>query len=93
MPTLADWLDEHDRAGFVWYVKRLAANDTLATHAHQAGPYIPKSFLFTAFPALNTVEIKNPDVRFDLYVDSHGDRRNVRAIYYNTKPRDRKSVV
>ena len=45
MPTidLYDWLDETDRPGFVWYAKRLAANDTLATNAHQAGPYITKT--------------------------------------------------
>jgi EcoRII C terminal/Restriction endonuclease EcoRII, N-terminal len=87
LADLTDWFDEYDRPGFAWYVKRLAANDTLATNAHQAGPYIPKSFLFTVFPALNTADVKNPDVRFDLYIDSHADHRNVRAVYYNTKPR------
>lgn len=43
------------------YVKRLSANDTLATGGHQAGPYMPKDFLFpseaayknVAFPAAN----------------------------------------
>src|SRR5437588_3751766 len=84
---LAGWLDEYDRPGFLWYVKRLAANDTLATHAHQAGPYIPKQTLFAVFPRLNTIEIRNPDTWFDLHIDSHADLRRIRAVYYNTRPR------
>src|ERR1019366_3889063 len=84
---LTDWLDEFERPGFVWFVKRLAANDTLATNAHQAGPYIPKRFLFTVFPGLDTIVTKNPELWFDLYIDSNADHRNVRAIYYNTRPR------
>ncbi len=37
------------------------------------------------FPAINTVKQKNPDIWFNLYIDSHLDHRNVRAIYYNNK--------
>ncbi|MDX3806795.1 type II restriction endonuclease [Bosea thiooxidans] len=85
---LADWMDEFDRPQkSIWYVKRLSANDTLASNAHQAGPYIPKSFLFRIFPQLDTAEIKNPDTTFDVYVDSHADHRRVRAVYYNGKRR------
>ncbi|MGD1073004.1 MAG: type II restriction endonuclease [Bryobacteraceae bacterium] len=87
LADLADWLDEYDQPGFVWYVKRLAANDTLATGSHQAGPYVPKEFMFGLFPSLNTTATKDPDVWFDLYIESHPDHRSVRAIYYNTKPR------
>lgn len=43
---LNDWLDEQSRTDIIWYIKRLSANDTLATGGHQAGPYIPKDFLF-----------------------------------------------
>ncbi|RYE95517.1 MAG: type II restriction endonuclease, partial [Oxalobacteraceae bacterium] len=68
---ITDWLDEHSGPEFVWYVKRLAANDTLANNTHQAGPYIPREFLFGIFPALKRQDEKNPDVRFDLYIDSH----------------------
>lgn len=70
---------------FVWYVKRLSGNDTLATGSHQAGPYIPKSFLFTVLPSIRILERKNPDKWFDLYIDSHADSRKVRAIWYNNK--------
>lgn len=85
---LTDWLDEQSGAGFVWYVKRLSGNDTLANNTHQAGPYIPKDFLFGVLPSLHRPHIKNPDIRFDLYIDSHADHREVRAVWYNNKLHD-----
>lgn len=80
-----DWMDEFSREGVLWYVKRLSGNDTLANGTHQAGPYVPKDLLFRLFPAMNRPEEKNPDVRFDLYLDSHADHREVRAVWYNNK--------
>ena len=77
LADVTDWMDEYGRPGVVWYAKRLAANDTLATNAHQAGPYIPKEFLFRIFPMLNRPDAENPDVWFNLYIDSHPDHRNV----------------
>lgn len=52
MPTMeiSDWLDEHSGPQFVWYVKRLSANDTQANGSHQAGPHIRKELLFQLFP-------------------------------------------
>lgn len=85
LADLADWRNECTGPRFIWYVKRLSGNDTLANHSHQAGPYIPKEFLFNIFPSLNRQEVKNPDVWFDLRVDSHPDQRQVRAIWYNNK--------
>jgi hypothetical protein len=78
-------MTDYTRPDTVWYVKRLAANDTLATKAHQAGPYIPKEFLFALLPSLNRPEAENPDVRFSLCVDPHADRRTVRAVWYNNR--------
>ena len=69
----------------IWYVKRLSANDTLASGAHQAGPYLPKKFLFFIFPELQRQDAENPDVYFNLYVDSHDQHRKARAIWYNNK--------
>lgn len=85
LADLTDWLDEFTSPSFIWYVKRLSGNDTLANGTHQAGPYIPKDFLFEIFPSINRKDIKNPDLWFDLYIDSHADHRRVRAIYYNNK--------
>lgn len=83
--SLSDWIDEVSGSGWVWFIKRLSANDTLANGSHQAGPYIPKDFLFTVFPSLNRPEELNPDVKFQLVVDSHSDFRNIRAIWYNNR--------
>jgi hypothetical protein len=80
-------MDETTRSDCVWYIKRLSGNDTLANGTHQAGPYIPKDFLFTLFPSLNQPEAENPDVWFELIIDSHTDRRRVRAVWYNNRLR------
>lgn len=82
---LTTWLNTWSRRDAVWYAKRLAANDTLATNAHQAGPYIPKEFLFNVVPVLNRPDIQNPDYRLPLTIDSHGDQREVRAVWYNNR--------
>jgi EcoRII C terminal/Restriction endonuclease EcoRII, N-terminal len=84
---LTDWLEQFSGPEFLWFVKRLSGNDTLATHAHQAGPYIPKEFLFDVFPNLNRPDTENPDLVFPLYIDSHADRRDIRAIWYNNRLR------
>ena len=80
---LADWMDEQTGPQIMWYVKRLSANDTLATRAHQVGPYIGKEFFFSVFPSLNRPDIKNPDKLFELRIDSHSDVRDARAVWYN----------
>ena len=90
---LGDWLDENMRPGVLWYVKRLSANDTQATGGHQAGPYIPKTVIFEAIPSLNKPLTSNPRVAFDLAIDSHGDIRKVRAIWYNQHTRDEVRVT
>jgi hypothetical protein len=84
---LTDWLEQFSAPEFVWLVKRLSGNDTLATEAHQAGPYIPKEFLFEIFPALNRPEAENPDLTFPLFIDSHADAREIRAVWYNNRLR------
>ena len=87
---LTDWIGENDFAqdGIVWCVKRLSANDTLATRAHQAGPYMPRHFMFEVFPDIHRPSDSNPDANFDLYVDSHADHSSARAVWYNQKSRN-----
>lgn len=82
---LSDWMDEFGRPGYVWYAKRLSGNDTLANKAHQAGPYMPKELLFEIAPETRRPEVLNPDVWFELYVDSHPDVRTIRGVWYNGK--------
>ncbi len=81
--NLGDWLGRALGAEFVWYIKRLSGNDTLANDAHQAGPYIPRDFLREVLPGLNRPDAANPDVRLRVSIDSHADYRHVRAVWYN----------
>lgn len=83
--NLEDWMVENAGPQIIWYIKRLSGNDTLANGSHQAGPYISKDFLLKVFPSLNCPDKNNPDKKFDIYIDSHGDFRNVRAVWYNNK--------
>ena len=87
---VTDWIGENDFAqdGVVWCVKRLSANETLATRGHQAGPYLPRQFMLEVFPEIARPGDSNPDARFDLYLDSHADHRRARAIWYNQKSRN-----
>lgn len=84
---LSDWIEQFSGPEFLWFVKRLSGNDTLATHAHQAGPYILKEFLFEIFPRLKRPDVENPDLTFPLYIDSHADTREIRAVWYNNRLR------
>ena len=88
LADVTDWMAEFGRPGHVWYAKRLSANDTQQNGSHQAGPYIPKEFLFDLFPLLNRPNEVNPRVTFDLYIDSHADHRKITAIWYNHKTRN-----
>lgn len=85
MMELGDWLSEYSGPNYTWYVKRLSGNDTLANKTHQAGPYIPKELLFEVLPGLGRIDVGNPDLWFDVYIDSHADARQIRAVYYNSK--------
>ena len=91
IPDLGDWLDEQQQDGVLWYLKRLSANDTQASGGHQAGFYVSRQFALRLFPSLNNVSELNPDVWFDLRVDSHPDvpTARARATWYNNKPHNK----
>lgn len=83
------WLDAHAGEEWHWYIKRLAANDTNATGAHQAGPYLPKGQAFDLFPSLRVQTTPNPKVHFASSVDSHGcPERDLTVTWYNQSSRD-----
>ena len=79
------WIDQYARPGTLWFIKRLSGNDTLATEAHQAGPYLPKSIVFEIFPEINRPHDRNPDVSVSTYIDSHVDHRDSRIVWYNNR--------
>jgi hypothetical protein len=80
---LPEWIDEFSSPDFVWVVKRLSANDTLAKGTRQAGPHLPKEFLFQIFPKLNHLEKQKLELSFRTFIDSHQDNRRVRAVWHN----------
>ena len=79
------WLDDMAVRGYVWYLKRLSANDTQLTGGHQAGLYVPKDVMFLLFPTLNRPAEHNPDLRFALTIDSDSStpQARARAVWYN----------
>ncbi|KMQ76394.1 type II restriction endonuclease [Marinobacter subterrani] len=86
--TVSEWMDETFGPGIVWFVKRLSGNDTLANESHQAGPYIPKEFLFGLFPEIHRPEAINPDTEVSLAIESDADYRDIRVVWYNSKVRN-----
>jgi hypothetical protein len=90
---LTDWIEEFSGPEYVWFVKRLAANDTMATNSHQVGPYIPKLFLFRVFPEIERPGAVNPDIFIDLYIDSHSDHRRARVVWYNHRTRNETRIT
>jgi hypothetical protein len=85
MMEFVDWLETYDTPEYAWCIKRLAGNDTLATKAHQAGPYIPKPFAFELFPTIDDKVTKNPRTVITARVDSHPQVKDITAIYYNSR--------
>ena len=79
------WIELIAESRALVYAKRLAANDTLESGSNQAGPYLPKDFLFRTVPEIHRPQKANPDLWFPLSIDSHGDEREVRATWYNNK--------
>jgi hypothetical protein len=84
------WIEQLKSApGWYWVIKRLAGNDTLATAANQAGPYLPKAVIFSLFPTVNDPMATNPDAMLVAVVDSHTlPERDIRVVWYNTRTRN-----
>lgn len=70
------------------FAKRLSGNDTGLTGGHQVGFYLPKEVAFTVLWELEGPLGTNPDLLLETVIDSHGETRTVRAIWYNRGTRD-----
>ena len=77
------WAERHARRRSLWFMKRLSARDTQAAGS-RAGVLMPREVMFKTFPALHRPNAENPDVRFDLQIDSHPYRKEVRAVWRNS---------
>lgn len=85
---LESWLLSVSGPEWIWHVKYLSANDTYAKrNVHQGGPHVGKELLAAAFPRLfDLADVEhNPDLMIEATVDSHGERSEVRLIWYNSK--------
>ena len=84
---LQNWLDQVAGRDWVWYVKYISANDTYAKpNVHQGGPYVSKDVLRTVFPKLSERADRedNPDLHLEVGLDSHGLRKTLRLVWYNS---------
>jgi len=92
MPSdIENWLDSVTGSEWIWYAKRLSANDSGETGSHQVGIYIPKPAFWTIFPLLQSGV--NPDASFHVDIMPHGQPRDLRAIWYNDKTRNETRIT
>jgi hypothetical protein len=80
---LQDWLVRIGAADWSWFAKRLSANDTGLTGAHQAGFHVPRDFANIVAPELSG-PVLNPRWRLSFYMVSHGQASEPSLIYYNS---------
>jgi hypothetical protein len=83
--NLQEWIQQVSGDEWHWYVKVLSGNDTLLNDSHQAGPYIPKSVIFSLFPGLNSTISLNPRLQVEALIDSHATSSVVTVIWYNNR--------
>ena len=77
------WAERYAREHSLWFMKRLSAHDTQAAGS-RAGFLMPRKVMFKTFPALHRPDVENPDVLFDLHIDSHPYSKKVRAVWHNS---------
>jgi len=90
---ITDWLDEQLTLRPVIVAKRLAGNDTGASGAHQAGPYIPKAVFSELFPNAPFRSGGVQDWPVTVFIDSHvgnpSSVREARLVWYPSKQEGR----
>jgi hypothetical protein len=84
LDSLRDWLVRIGGDDWVWFAKRLSANDTGLTGGHQVGFYVPSEFALAVAPELAEPTL-NPRrlLRFGLV--SHDQQSAPSLIYYNSR--------
>ncbi|ACR68668.2 restriction endonuclease [Edwardsiella ictaluri] len=86
MSDLSSWIIDKLTGNAYVYIKRLSANDTGATGAHQVGTYMQHSAAEYLFPSINKTDECNPSLMITARTSSHSYPENqVRVIYYNNK--------
>lgn len=81
---LRDWLARISGSEWVWYAKRLSANDTGLTGGHQVGFYLPGDLALTVAPELSE-QVPNPRRELKFTLLSHDQAATPSLIYYNSR--------
>lgn len=81
---LRDWLARISGSEWVWYAKRLSANDTGLTGGHQVGFYLPGDLALTVAPELSE-HVLNPRRGLVFILLSHDQHATPNLIYYNSR--------
>jgi hypothetical protein len=92
MTETTRWLDDQLQSAPVIVAKRLAANDTAASGAHQAGPYIPRAAFAALFPGIDFSAEAIRDWPVRVVIDSHSGPltdRHARLVWYRSKKEGR----
>ncbi|MDB0039019.1 type II restriction endonuclease [Actinomycetota bacterium] len=89
--NLFDWIVDAQTYGKFITAKRLSANDTGATGANQAGPYVTRSVVDQLFPEIHhRRDTVNPKITIQSSFSSPvAETQNVTLTWYNNKFRDR----
>lgn len=82
LDALRDWLEYVSGPEWLWFAKRLSANDTGATGGHQVGLYVPRELALQVAPELAETTL-NPRRVLTFDLASHEQRRDINLIYYN----------
>lgn len=91
MSDLASWIAAAEALGAVIVGKRLSANDTGATGAHQVGPYVTRSVVEQVFEEMLLLgDVENPKSTVYTTFASHAvPPQNVTLTWYNNRLRGR----
>lgn len=82
--ALGDWLASIAGSEWVWFAKRLSANDTGLSGGHQVGIYVPGDFALTVAPELAEA-VLNSRRALRFHLRSHDQRCTPSLIYYNSR--------
>jgi hypothetical protein len=84
LDALRDWLVRIGGAEWVWFAKRLSANDSGLTGGHQVGFYVPREFALAVAPEL-VEPVLNPRRALRFSLVSHDQASTPSLIYYNSR--------
>jgi hypothetical protein len=84
LDALRDWFVRIGGDQWVWFAKRLSANDTGLTRSHQVGFYVPREFALAAAPELGE-PVDNPKRHLRFLLVSHDQGSTPSLTYYNSR--------